>query len=120
MKPEIVFGLESAAWPAFLVNAGCVILRANVAATGTFGTALADESPPLSAIWSSENGVTPEDFFKRWVSSSKVTMDLKLRVATGVTMKFTAVICSFTREGSRWFVLQLLPEALSAPAAPAA
>jgi two-component system cell cycle sensor histidine kinase/response regulator CckA len=45
-----------------------------------------------------------------------VTLDVKLKVTTGETMKFTAVICSFAREGSKWFVLQLLPEAVSAPA----
>ena len=62
MKPEVVFGLESAAWPALLVNAGGAVLRANAAATDTFGAALAGEAPPLSAIWSPENGGTAEDF----------------------------------------------------------
>jgi len=118
MKPEIIFGLESAAWPAMLVNAGCVILRANLSAVSTFGTAIASESPPLSAIWAPENTGTPEDFFKRWGSTSKLTLDLRLKVTTGATINFTAVVCSFTREGGKWFVLQLLPEAVSAPPAP--
>jgi len=117
MKPEIVFGLESAAWPALLVNASCMILRANMAAVSTFGTAIASESPPLSAIWAPENTGTPEDFFKRWASSSKVTLDLKLKVTTGATLNFTAVICSFAREGSKWFVMQLLPETVTGPVA---
>src|SRR5690242_3667843 len=116
MKPEIVFGLESAAWPALLVNSGCAVLRANAAATITFGEALADESPPVSAIWSPENAGAPEDFFKRWETSSKMTADLKFRVATGDMRKLTAVVCSFTREGSKWYVLQLLPEAAPTPA----
>lgn len=117
MKPEIVFGLEGAAWPALLVNASCMILRANMAAVSTFGTAIASESPPLSAIWAPENSGTPEDFFKRWASSSKVTLDLKLKVTTGATLNFTAVICSFAREGSKWFVMQLLPETVTGPVA---
>src|ERR1700690_1039386 len=116
MKPEIVFGLESAAWPAMLVNSGFVILRANMSAVSTFGTAIANESPPLSAIWAPENKGTPEDFFKRWGSTSKLTLDLKLKVTTGATINFTAVVCSFAREGSKLFVLQLLPETVSAPA----
>src|SRR6202142_1359601 len=120
MKPEIVFGLESAAWPAMLVNSGFVILRANMSAVSTFGTAIANESPPLSAIWAPENKGTPEDFFKRWGSTSKLTLDLKLKVTTGATINFTAVVCSFAREGSKLFVLQLLPEAVSAPAPAAA
>src|ERR1700690_4163740 len=119
MKPEIVFGLESAAWPAMLVNSGFVILRANMSAVSTFGAAIASESPPLSAIWAPENKGTPEDFFKRWGSTSKLTLDLKLKVVTGATINLTAVVCSFAREGSKLFVLQLLPEAVSAPVAPA-
>ena len=100
-----------------LVNSGFVILRANMSAVSTFGAAIASESPPLSAIWAPENNGTPEDFFKRWGSTARLTLDLKLKVTTGVTMNFTAVVCSFAREGSKLFVLQLLPEAVSAPAA---
>ena len=32
MKPEVVFGLESASWPALLLNADSVVVRANAAA----------------------------------------------------------------------------------------
>jgi len=59
MKPEVVFGLESAGWPALLLNAGSVVLRANAVATATFGSALAGEAPGLSAIWSPENSGAP-------------------------------------------------------------
>ena len=111
MKPEVVFGLEGAAWPALLLNAGGAVLRTNTAATNTFGVALASESPQLSAIWSPENGKTPEEFFARWEKSPTVTADLKFRVANGATMKFTAAICAFNSEGRKWFVLQLLPAA---------
>jgi signal transduction histidine kinase len=109
MKPEVVFGLEGAAWPALLLNAGGVVLRSNTAATNTFGAALAGESPQLSAIWSPENGRTPEEFLARWEQSPTMTADLKFRVANGATMKFTAAICAFNSEGRKWFVLQLLP-----------
>jgi hypothetical protein len=73
MKPEIVFGLERAAWPALLLNTSGVVLRANTAATNTFGAALAGESPLLSAVWSPENPEAPEDFFTRWEQSPVVT-----------------------------------------------
>jgi signal transduction histidine kinase len=86
-------------------------LRTNTAATNTFGVALAGEAPPLSAIWSPENGQKPEEFFARWEKSPTVTADLKFRVANGATMKFTAAICAFNSEGRKWFVLQLLPAA---------
>jgi signal transduction histidine kinase len=116
MKPEVVFGLEGAAWPALLLNAGGAVLRSNAAGTNTFGVALAGEVPPLSAIWSPENGQKPEEFFARWEKSPTVTADLKFRVANGATIKFTAAICTFNSEGRKWFVLQLLPAAAPGPA----
>ena len=111
MKPEVVFGLESAAWPALLLNAGGVVLRANAAAAATFGAALAGEAPALSAIWSPENSGAPEDFFARWEQSPAPAAELKFRTANGATTKFTAAICAFNRDGSKWYVLQLLPAA---------
>ncbi len=116
MKPEVVFGLESAAWPALLLNAGSVVLRANAAAAATFGAALAGETPALSAIWTPENSGKPEGFFTRWEASPVSTAELKLRTANGATTKFTAAICAFTRDGSKWYVLQLLPAIEPAPA----
>jgi two-component system cell cycle sensor histidine kinase/response regulator CckA len=116
MKPEIVFGLEGAAWPSLLLNANCVVLRANTAATSVFGEALAGEMPQLLAIWSPENGGMPEGFFARWEKSPAPTADLKFRVANGTTAKFTAAICAFNSEGHKWYVLQLLPAVEPAPA----
>ena len=118
MKPEIVFGLEGAAWPALLLNANCVVLRSNTAAMDMFGESLAGEMPQLLAIWSPENGGMPEGFFARWQQTPTATADLKFRVANGTTVKFTAAICTFNSEGHKWFVLQLLP-AVEAAAVPA-
>src|ERR1700690_63151 len=117
MKPEIVFGLEGAAWPALLLNASCVVLRANTAAASTFGDALAGELPQLLWIWSRENGGMPESFFKRWELAPTQTADLKFRVANGTATRFTAAICTFNSEGHKWYVLQLLP-AVAEVAAP--
>jgi signal transduction histidine kinase len=116
MKPEVVFGLESASWPALLLNANSVVLRANTAAAATFGSALAGEAPALSAIWSPENGGTPESFFTRWEQSPAPGAELKFRVANGATTRFNAAICAFNRDGNKWYVLQLLPAAGRAPA----
>jgi signal transduction histidine kinase/CheY-like chemotaxis protein len=118
MKPEVVFGLEGAAWPALLLNANCVVLRANTAALKVFGEALAGEMPQLLAIWSPENRGMPEGFFARWEKSPTATADLKFRVANGTAVKFTAAVCAFNSEGQKWFVLQLLPviEPVAAPA----
>jgi signal transduction histidine kinase len=109
MKPEVVFGLESASWPALLLNAGSVVVRTNAAATAAFGAALTGEAPTLSAIWLPENGGTPEEFLARCEQLSKPTTDVRLRTANGATTKFTAAVCAFSRDGARWYVLQLLP-----------
>jgi CheY-like chemotaxis protein len=122
MKPEVVFGLEGAAWPALLVSASGAVLRANSAALKEFGPALAGESPPMAGIWSPDNGGTDGQFLMLWEQAPTPTADLKFRTAGGA-VKFTVAICTFNKDGSKWFVLQLLPfiETTPVPAvAPAA
>jgi two-component system cell cycle sensor histidine kinase/response regulator CckA len=109
VKPEVVFGLEGAAWPALLLDSNCTILRANTAAMNVFGAAMSAAAPHLSAVWPAENGAAPDQFFARWQQSPSPTADLKFRTAGGAIVKFTAAICVFGNDGQRWFVLQLLP-----------
>jgi len=118
MKPEVVFGLEGAAWPALLLDASCRVLRANAAAMGVFGASISSTTPHLSAIWPAENGTSSDQFFARWVNAPTPTASLMFRTASGATVKFTAAICVFSNQGQRWFVLQLLPavEPVVAPA----
>jgi two-component system, cell cycle sensor histidine kinase and response regulator CckA len=109
VKPEVVFGLEGAAWPALLLDTNCAILRANSSAMGVFGAAISSAAPQLSAIWVAENGAAPDQFFARWQSAPVPTANLSFRVASGATVKFTAAICIFGNQGQKWIVLQLLP-----------
>jgi CheY-like chemotaxis protein len=53
-----------------------------------------------------------------WEQAPTATADLKFRTDGGVVVKFTVAICTFNKDGSKWFVLQLLPafEPASAPA----
>src|SRR5260221_6781417 len=81
MKPEVVFGLESAAWPALLVSASGSILRVNTAATSVFGAVLSGESPPLSAIWSPENGGTDGQVLIPSDQAPTSTADLQIPTA---------------------------------------
>ena len=110
MKPEVVFVLENAGWPAVLVNAASTILRANQAAVKTFGSPLEGALPLLSAIWSPENGNTAEQFLAQWERAPSPSVSAKLRVKGGGTTTYAASVCSCTQDGQKLFLLQLLPE----------
>ncbi|MGA9777834.1 MAG: ATP-binding protein [Limisphaerales bacterium] len=109
MKPEIIFGLESAAWPALLVDANGVIMRANSSASAAFGAVLSGEAALLSAIWPAENGTTAVDFLTRWERSPVPVVNLKFRAPNGPMVACTVSICTFAKDGRKWFVFQLLP-----------
>ena len=116
MKPEIIFGLESAPWPALLVDGNGVVMRANTAAAAAFGGALSGEAPLLSAIWPAENGTTALDFLTRWQQSPMPVVNLKFRAPNGPMAVCTVSICTFAKDGRKWFVFQLLP--ITAPPPP--
>ena len=125
MKPEVVFGLENAAWPALLVNAGGLVLTANAAAKNLFGAALNGVPAQLASVWSPENGGAATDFLARWEHSPTATTVLKFRTASGATAVFSTAICQLNGDGNKWFVLQLLspgaaPDAKAAPTGDAA
>ena len=110
MKLDDVFVLESAGWPALLVNSTGTILRANQAAVKVFGGTLEGASPLLSAIWPAENGVTAEQFLAQRERSLTATSPLKFRVKGGGTALFLVSICTFSKDDQRCFVFQMFPE----------
>ena len=119
MKPEIPFGLESAAWPALLVSASGAVLRSNAAAASLFGAALDGDAPQLSAIWPAENGGTPEQFITNWERSPQATVALKFRAKGGVVSLRPVSVCAFTHNNQKYFIFQLLPESAVPDAGPA-
>ena len=108
MSSEIVFGLESAAWPALLVDPRGIVVRANATALTVFGPVLGAASPPLSSVWPTE-GEKVEQFFTRWEKSPFATANMKFRTAGGAVGDFSTTICTFNKDGKKWFVLQLIP-----------
>lgn len=117
MKPDVVFGLENAAWPALLVNAGGELLMTNAAAKNTFGAAVNGSSVPLNSIWAPENGVAPADFITRSAAAPAIALrTVKFRMATGAVNAFAVVVCPFEHDGKKLWVMQLLPAV--APASP--
>ena len=111
MKSDAVFILENAAWPALLLDGSGTILRANPAAVKMFGSVLEGEAPRLSAIWSAENGLTPEQFLVQRGHSPAGAEALKFLVKGGGTGAFSISICSLHKDGEKLFVFQAVSEA---------
>lgn len=107
MSSEIVFGLESASWPALLVDPRGVIARANASALGALGSVL-NGTAPLSAIWAPGNRETAEEFLAHWEHAPAALAQLKFKSATGTVSDYWTSICVFNKDGGKWFVLQLL------------
>ena len=119
MKPEVVFGLENAVWPAVLVNASGAVLLTNAAAKNFFGANLSGEAANLAAVWATENGGSATDFLTRWEQSPAASGVLKFKTASGAVAPFLTTVCQFNSDGKKWFVLQLLPNDVTPPAQPA-
>jgi signal transduction histidine kinase/CheY-like chemotaxis protein len=109
MKPEVVFGLDEAAWPALLVNAGGAVLMFNAAAQTFFGAALKGNPPDLAALWSPANGIPALGFLEKWEKTRTLQVDLKFRAAGGMDKKFSTAIAMLASDDNKWYLLQLLP-----------
>ena len=118
MKPDVVFVLEQAGWPAFLVDGASIVCRSNQAAVKAFGAALEGGSPHLSVIWSPENDTPAEQFLAQWGRSPVPTVGLKFRGKGGNTLSQLVSICSFVKDEQKYFVFQLLPERAAPVAEP--
>jgi nitrogen-specific signal transduction histidine kinase len=116
MKSDVAFALESAGWPALLVDGASTICRANPAALSLFGAALAGEAPRLAAVWSPDNSSPADRFLAQWEHSAAPTVPLKFRSQGGQPVGYLTSICAFTKDGQKYFVLQLLRESPSAVA----
>ena len=108
MKPEVVFGLENATWPALLVNTAGAVMLANAAAKNVFGVAVTASPAQLAAIWSPENGGGATEFVSLWLQSPAAVTTLKFKTSSGAMATYTTAICQFTNDGNQWLVLQLL------------
>ncbi len=111
MKSSAAFQLENAGWPALLLDGATTICRANPAAARVFGPALEGDTPLLAAIWSAENNATPEQFLAQWEKSPVPTVTLKLRGKGGNPLASVVSLCSFLKDGEKFFLLQVLSEA---------
>ena len=109
MKPDVLFGLESAAWAALLVNADGGIAGSNAAARALFGRPLEEGAAELAAIWATANGTQPAGFLAWWEKHRPVPFNLQFRLPGGLERKFAAAITPVQDGGGGRFLLQLLP-----------
>ena len=115
MKPDLVFILENAAWPALLLDGSGAILRANPAAVKTFGPALEGEAPLLSAIWSAENG-SDAGAVPRALGTFAGGHDGAQIAGPGRRRRrvFNSRFAPSARMAEKFFVFQAVPEAAAA------
>jgi len=119
MKPEVVFGLENAAWPCLLVNPAGAVMIANTAAKNAFGAALNTLPAQLAAIWSPENGGGATEFLSLWEQSPTAVAILKFKTTGGAVTSFSTAISMFQNNEERWLVFQLLAGIGGAESVPA-
>jgi two-component system, cell cycle sensor histidine kinase and response regulator CckA len=110
MKSDFVFTLENAGWPALMIDASSTICRANAAAVARFGSALEGGAALLSAIWSTENHDSAEQFLARWERSPTPMQTLKFRSKGGSSHAWLTSICAWTKDQQKFFLVQLLQE----------
>ena len=111
MKSDSSFPLESAGWPAFVVEAGGVLRHANAAAVDFFGPKLEGDGLMLSALWA-EEGEGADQFIARWERSAHLMAPIKFRGKGGVTTTFSTYVCSGRAglNGQKRYVFQLFKE----------
>jgi len=110
MKPQTLFALENAPWPALLLDASGVVRRANQAALELFGTVMEENFTQMASIWSPENEAKAGEFLA-WLEQSRAnSLPLKFRVKGGSTGRFATSICIFKQGEQNHFLFQLLPE----------
>jgi signal transduction histidine kinase/CheY-like chemotaxis protein len=105
MKPEVVFWLEKASWPALVVDAAGTIFVANKSAISTF-LDVQSGATKLSACWSPENASSPDQVLAAWEKSSAGSVTIKLKDKTGAINSYSVPIAAFLEAGEKRFLLQ--------------
>src|SRR5262245_54425760 len=108
MKSDATFQLESAAWPAFLVEAGGTIRHANQAAIQLFGARLEGEASSLAALWAQPNE-TVEHFLSRCERSAASVVSVRYNGKGGRVATFATYICAL-RDLQKRYLFQLIQE----------
>jgi signal transduction histidine kinase len=110
MKFDVLSALETAGWPALVVDAAGTVCCSNQTAKKVFGSGLDGEWPQLSAIWLPDNNLTPEGFFEQWKQTPAPGVLLKFRNQAGAAVSHFSSISTLAHEGHDYFLIQLFPD----------
>jgi two-component system, cell cycle sensor histidine kinase and response regulator CckA len=106
MKAEVVFQLENAAWPAFLVTPGGALEDINRAAQALFGERL--EAREFSALGEGETATN--SFLSLCDQFNTSLVPLKFRGRDGNVTVFLTSISSLTLASQKYYLFQLFPQ----------
>jgi signal transduction histidine kinase len=112
------FPFENASWPALLVEESGLIRVANHSAAELFGSVVQGGSAPLAGIWADET-ITPIKYLNNPARTGTGKATLKLKTKSGQTETLETFLCPLTREGVKYFALQVLPATTQAKSADA-
>lgn len=90
-KDEPSFVLESAPWPALLVNRSGLILKANRAAVQAFGSNVGKSGASLAALWTSDNKLSAHEFIQR---PPETPVPVQIRLKIGMPGDYSAQACA--------------------------
>lgn len=103
-KLDVALLLESAAWPAFLVDPAGIIRRANKPAVELFGPNVEGQS--MTCVLS-EAPAEPEKFLAKYEGTPAASVSLGFKSKDGMVTTIPASVCAFTRENEKRFLFQL-------------
>ncbi|HKQ40538.1 MAG TPA: ATP-binding protein [Verrucomicrobiae bacterium] len=103
-KLDVALLLESAAWPALLVDPAGIIRRANKPALELFSPGLEGQS--IASILS-EAPADPEKLLAKYEGAPAASVTVGFKTKDGSAAMIPASICAFTRENEKRFLLQL-------------
>jgi signal transduction histidine kinase len=106
-KLDVGLLLDSAAWPALLVDPAGIIKRANPAAIELFGNGLHTPSISILSILSGETQSDPAKYLTQLERTASAAMALTFKIKDGSTVTVPTSFCAFTREGEKRFLFQL-------------
>lgn len=106
-KMDVALLLDSAVWPALLVDPAGKVRRANKAAIDLFGSVVESDSCSITSILAAEKPPAAERFLAELERSAAAAITFNFKGKDGATAKIQTSVCAFTREGEKRFLFQL-------------